>query len=79
MLLRKAAVVAITSVGILMTVLTIALYAPDLFLARGVPQRITAINFVADTLLFAGTMFAVARAIAASVSERIAKFQAATS
>jgi uncharacterized membrane protein len=79
MLLRKAAAVAIASVGILMAVLTIALYAPDLFLARGVPQRITAINFVADTLLFAGTMFAVARAIAASGSERIAKFQAATS
>ena len=70
---------AITSVGILMTVLTIALYAPDLFLASGVPQRITAINLVADTLLFAGTMFAVDRAIASLVSEGLAKFQTATS
>lgn len=79
MLLKKAAVTAITSVGILMTVLTVALFAPDLFLARGVPERITAINFVADTLLFAGTMFAVARAVAAPVSEGVAKSQTATS
>ena len=72
MLVKKMAVVAITSVGMLMVVLTIGLYAPDLFLAHGVPQRITAINFVADTLLFAGTMFAVARAIGSSLLAPIA-------
>jgi len=69
MLFKKTAVVAITSVGIFMTVLTVFLFGPDLFLARGVQQQVTAINFVADTLLFAGTMFAVARAVTAPVSE----------
>jgi hypothetical protein len=69
MLFKKTAVVAITSVGIFMTVLTVFLFGPDLFLSRGVQQQVTAINFVADTLLFAGTMFAVARAAAAPVSE----------
>lgn len=73
MLLKKAAVAAITSVGILMTVLTVALFAPDLFLVHGAQDQVTAIDFVADTLLFAGTMFAVARAVAAPVSERISK------
>ena len=65
MLLRKTAVPAITGVGILMTALTIGLFAPDLFLARGVAERVTAINFVADTLLFAGMMFAIASAVEA--------------
>ena len=65
MLVRRTAVAAITAVGVLMTVLTIGLFVPDLFLASGVPQRVTAINFVADTLLFAGMVFAIARAIAA--------------
>ena len=68
MLLRKTAVPAITGVGILMTALTIGLFAPDLILARGVAERVTAINFVADTLLFAGMMFAIARAVAAHAS-----------
>jgi uncharacterized membrane protein len=69
MLFKKAAVLATTLVGVFMTVLTVFLFGPDLFLARGVQQQVTAINFVADTLLFAGTMFAVARAITAPVSE----------
>jgi hypothetical protein len=64
MLFRKTAVRAIAGVGILMTALTIAVFAPDLILARGVAERVTAINFVADTLLFAGMMFAIARAFA---------------
>jgi uncharacterized membrane protein len=62
-LFKRATVAAVTAVGILMAVLAIGLFAPDLFLAHDVAQRITAINFVADTLLFSGTMFAVARAI----------------
>lgn len=66
-LFKKTAVAAITAVGVLMTVLTIGLFAPDLFLAQGVPQRLTAINFVADTLLFAGMMFAIAREVAAQL------------
>jgi hypothetical protein len=62
---RKTAVSAITSVGVLMTVLTIVVYVPDLFLAKGPQQEIQAINFVADTLLFAGAMFSVASAVGA--------------
>jgi len=63
---RKTAVSAITSAGVVMTVLTIHVYVPDLFLAKGAPQEITAINFVADTLLFAGAMFSIASAVGAS-------------
>jgi hypothetical protein len=65
MLFRRTAVTAITVVGVLMTVLTIGLFGPNLILARRVEQRVTAINFVADTLLFAGMMFAVAREVGA--------------
>ena len=64
MLVKKTSVAAITGVGIVMTLLTLALFTPDLFLASSVPARVDAINFVADTLLFAGTMFAIARAVA---------------
>jgi uncharacterized membrane protein len=62
-LVKRVAVAGITLVGILMTVLTLVLYVPDLFLANGVQQEITAINFVADTLLFAGSMFTIASAV----------------
>ncbi len=67
MLVKRTAVTAITAVGVWMTVLTIGLFAPNLFLAQGVPQRVTAINFVADTVLFAGAMFAIARAVSAQM------------
>lgn len=65
MLFEKKAVAAITAVGVLMIVLTIGLFVPNLFLAQGVSQQVTAINFVADTLLFAGMMFVIARTVAA--------------
>jgi uncharacterized membrane protein len=61
----RTAVSAITSAGVFMTLLTLALYVPDLFLAKGAQQEIKAINFVADTLLFAGSMFAIASAVGA--------------
>lgn len=68
MLARKTAAAAITAVGVLMSALTIGLFVPDLFLAEGVSQRVLAINFVADTLLFAGMMLAIAREVAAELS-----------
>jgi uncharacterized membrane protein len=49
--------------GLLMTLLTVALYTPQWVMARGVSQQVTAINFVFDTLLFAGTMLVISRAI----------------
>ena len=62
-LVKKTAVAGITWAGILMAVLTGVLYVPDLFLAHGPGQPITAINFVADTLLFSGSMLAIAGAV----------------
>ena len=72
MFVRKYASSAGTSAGVLMLALTLALYVPDLFLASSVSQQVTAINFVADTLLFAGTLFVIAKAILDSESRPIA-------
>jgi uncharacterized membrane protein len=63
MFVRKYAGSAGTAAGMLMVLLTLVLYVPEFFLARSVSQRVTAINFVADTLLFAGTLFVIAKAI----------------
>ena len=49
-----------------MTVLTLALYVPQFFIAGDVQERVTAINFIFDTLLFAGTVLVVSRAISDS-------------
>jgi uncharacterized membrane protein YphA (DoxX/SURF4 family) len=54
--------------GLLMLVLTVALYVPQFFFARDVPQQVTAINFVFDTLLFAGMMFVVSAAVSTARS-----------
>jgi uncharacterized membrane protein len=59
--------------GLLMLLLTLVLYCPQFFLAQTVPQRVNAINFIFDTLLFAGTMFVIARAILESESRPIAR------
>jgi hypothetical protein len=47
-----------------MVLLTLALYVPQFFLAGTVQERVTAINFIFDTLLFAGTVLVVSKAIA---------------
>ena len=81
-LFKKTAVAAITWAGILMAVLTVLLYVPDLFLAHGPGQPITAINFVADTLLFSGSMLVIARAVLETTlsgsSEAVAKTSLST-
>lgn len=51
---------AIASAGLLMVLLTCALFMPDFFLAHDVPGRVNAINFIFDTLLFGGTLFVIA-------------------
>jgi hypothetical protein len=43
---------------------------PQFFIATNVGQRITALNFIFDTLLFAGTLLVVANAI--RVTETVA-------
>lgn len=76
--LKQWSVIAITAAGLLMTALVLFLFTPDLFLAHDVPGRIEAINFVGDTLLFAGTMFVIARAIAAADPQGAGASQAST-
>ena len=63
MLVEKYAATAAAGCGLLMIGLTVVLYVPQWVIARGASQQITAINFVFDTLLFAGTMFIISRAI----------------
>lgn len=63
MLVAKHAGAAAAACGYLMLLLTLGLYVPQYFIARTVPQHIVAINFIFDTLLFAGTMLVISRAI----------------
>jgi uncharacterized membrane protein len=63
MFVEKYAGAAAARCGLLMTVLTAALYVPQWVMARGVAQQVTGINFAFDTLLFAGTVLVIARAI----------------
>jgi hypothetical protein len=51
------------SIGLLMTVLTIFLYLPMLAQGGGVPQLTESLNYVADTLLFAGMALLLASAL----------------
>ena len=68
MLFKKTTKLATTYAGAVMTFLSMALFGPDLFLARDVSQYITGINFVFDTLLFAGTLLVIARAMPSSTA-----------
>ncbi len=61
--LNKKSRIAAASIGALMTVLTLFLYLSILLLAHGVPEINEALNYVADTLLFAGAALALASAL----------------
>ncbi len=63
--LNKKSRMAAISIGALMTVLTLFLYLPIWFLARGgtTPEIMEAINYVFDTLLYAGATLALASAL----------------
>ena len=50
-------------IGALMTVLTLFLYLPILVLAHGGPAINEGLNYVADTLLYAGAALALASAL----------------
>jgi hypothetical protein len=63
MFAEKYAGAAAAACGSLMTLLTVAIYIPQWVMARGVAQQVTAINFVFDTLLFAGMALVISRAI----------------
>ncbi|MGA2635157.1 MAG: hypothetical protein ABSF16_13060 [Terracidiphilus sp.] len=63
--LDKKAQIAATSIGALMTVLALFLYVPDWIIARGgtTPEIMEAINYVFDTLFYAGTALVLASAL----------------
>ena len=68
MLVMKYAVTGAKGVGLVMLALTVFMFVPDYFLVHSVGDKVTAINFVADTLLFGGTMLVIANAIHAAQS-----------
>src|ERR1017187_87067 len=63
---------AAASIGALMTGLTVFPYLAILLLARGAPEFNEAINYVADTLLYAGSALALASALPRD-PDRVAK------
>jgi uncharacterized membrane protein len=65
LVLNKKSRIAATSIGALMTAVTLFLYLPILVLAfiRSTPEINEALNYVADTLLYAGAALALASAL----------------
>ncbi len=63
--LNKKSRMAATSIGAVMTVLTLLLYVPIWIVGRGgtTPEIMEAINYVFDTLLYAGTALVLASAL----------------
>jgi len=61
--LNKQSRIAAASIGALMTVLTLFLYLLVLIFAHGSPEINDALNYVADTLLFAGAALVLASAL----------------
>jgi len=64
MFVERSAAAGAARAGLLMTVLTAGLYVPQFVLARDAAAHVTAINFIFDTLLFAGMMLVISAAIA---------------
>ncbi len=63
---------AAASIGALITVLTVVPYVVILLLARGAPAINEALNYVADTWLYAGAALALASALPRD-PDRVAK------
>jgi uncharacterized membrane protein len=61
--LNKKSRIAAAAIGALMTVLTLFLYGVILVLAHGGPEINEGLNYVADTLLFAGAALVLASAL----------------
>lgn len=61
--LNKKPRAAATLIGALMTALTVFLYLPILLLSRGESEVIVGLNYVADTLLYAGAALLLASAL----------------
>ena len=69
-LANKYARIAATTVGALMLLLTLFLYAPILAMATGESQLIVGVNFVADTLLYGGALLLLAETLPAITPRR---------
>jgi uncharacterized membrane protein len=65
-LLNQGSRIAATYVGLVMTLLTLLLYTPILAMVKQPSQIIGEVNYVGDTLFFAGTVLLLAMAIPAS-------------
>jgi uncharacterized membrane protein len=63
MLIERYAVGGAAAAGWLMVLLALGLFLPQFVLARGVSEHVVGLNFCFDTLLFAGTMLVIGRAI----------------
>jgi uncharacterized membrane protein len=59
---RKLTRIAATWVGVVMLLLTIGLYLPIYLMASGTSALVEGVNYVADTMLFAGTVLLLAAA-----------------
>lgn len=72
LVINKKSRMSATAIGAMMTVLTLFLYLPILILARdgSTPQISEAINYVADTLLYAGAALLLASALPRDREER---------
>jgi uncharacterized membrane protein len=68
MFAKKLAGTAAAWGALTMTLLAVGLYGFQWIIARGGAQQVMAINFVFDTLLFAGTLLVVSRAIAGATA-----------
>jgi uncharacterized membrane protein YkgB len=64
--LNQRSQIAATYAGLVMTLVTLFLYTPILAMVRQPSQIIGEVNYVADTLFFAGTILFLAMAIRAS-------------
>jgi uncharacterized membrane protein len=66
MFVRRYAATSAALCGLLMSVLTLVLYVPQFFIATNAAKQVVAINFIFDTLLFAGTILVISKAISSS-------------
>ena len=65
LLTSKRSRIAVAWVGLVLTLLTLFLYLPILAMARQPSAMLEAMNYVADTLLFAGAVLCVAKTLSA--------------
>jgi uncharacterized membrane protein len=77
LLINKQARTAATWLGIAITLVVLLIYTPLLVVAAKPSEMTTAINYIADTLLFAGSIFLLARALPATSGSSGAIRQAA--